>query len=589
MKIKNNRIGACLMQNKNLESAISLLNDEKINKEVDILKNNIKDSDLCAFKVGVYLLRVIKNKKMIYQNNLEKQSYDEQILKLNLYKESVLYGLYSTDTFYTKRREAYLKCLEIITTEKQTVDVNQIMDQALRICSSDKKAKDIYLDIFSRNDYLAEMEDNLKRENSVAQMLDEMIDVLYKLQGKWSVSGKSINSHKLDKKIILQTDKDKGVVTAEFLNAQEQHQKMAKSSHDEGVIQAFLKSKAWTEDMLMDKEDIPKARFANISHVLQQLKKLVIFKKYLLDDYEKDAANQKEAILGNKSESKEKYYELYHTGRNSLLYLTKFVDHNNSQGAASVKTTLEAFYALIPKVYQYLKTKNSDDAWFEFLDKLDGICLEACCSNITNYCEKHPEIIDICINKERKHSGIYMHRVPDLKSSFLIYDVACKVIMQLMNDYNRKDQCFTWDEVKDEIAYHLANRKWNDYDFSQMTEEELINNASFNNLKEQLEENFVIQENDKTNNQPNESIQYVQPQQNQIENENYDRVDILLNKYDNADALLKDKDFDVKKIGERLANVKVGLCSWLKILLRFRSLVIFVLNLLNKNFTLWNW
>ena len=39
MKIKNNRIGACLMQNKNLESASSLLNDEKINKEVDILKN----------------------------------------------------------------------------------------------------------------------------------------------------------------------------------------------------------------------------------------------------------------------------------------------------------------------------------------------------------------------------------------------------------------------------------------------------------------------------------------------------------------------------------------------------------------------
>ena len=58
------------MQNESLESVISLLNDEEVNKQVNILKNAIKDSDLCTFEIGVYLLRVIKDKKRIYQNNL---------------------------------------------------------------------------------------------------------------------------------------------------------------------------------------------------------------------------------------------------------------------------------------------------------------------------------------------------------------------------------------------------------------------------------------------------------------------------------------------------------------------------------------
>ena len=89
------------MENENLKSVISLLNDEEINNQVDILRNNTQDDDLCAFKIGVCLLRVIKDKKRIYRNNFKGQPYDKQILKLNSYEESVLYGLYSIDTFYT--------------------------------------------------------------------------------------------------------------------------------------------------------------------------------------------------------------------------------------------------------------------------------------------------------------------------------------------------------------------------------------------------------------------------------------------------------------------------------------------------------
>ena len=74
-------------------------------------------------------------------------------------------------------------------------------------------------------------------------MLDEMIDMLYKLQKRWGVSGKSINSRKLDKKITLQIDKNKGAVTAEFVRAQEQYKKIAFVKLDKDTRKTLFEAK----------------------------------------------------------------------------------------------------------------------------------------------------------------------------------------------------------------------------------------------------------------------------------------------------------------------------------------------------------